>query len=96
DNLVELQFILDSCLGLVIVDESSSTIRLVHKSLQDYFQEQYDEGLLFKKGHSEISSICMKYLAFDHLSQELNTIGEEILDRYPLLHYAILGWDYHL
>jgi chemotaxis receptor (MCP) glutamine deamidase CheD len=37
DNFVDAQFLLECCLGLVIVDESTSTVRLAHKSLQDYF-----------------------------------------------------------
>ncbi|KAI5818441.1 hypothetical protein BZA77DRAFT_342841 [Pyronema omphalodes] len=96
DNFVEAQFILDSCLGLVIVDESTSTVRLVHKALQDYFQEMYDEGSLFSEGHMEIASICMTYMAFDHFNQEVCTLKGEILDRYPLLGYAAVRWDYHL
>ncbi|KAI5818434.1 ankyrin repeat-containing domain protein [Pyronema omphalodes] len=96
DNFVEAQFILDSCLGLVIVDESTSTVRLVHKALQDYFQEMYDEGSLFQEGHMEIASICMTYMAFDHFNHEVCTLKDKIFDRYPLLGYAAVRWDYHL
>ncbi|KAI5808430.1 hypothetical protein BZA77DRAFT_329781 [Pyronema omphalodes] len=96
DNLLEPQFILNACLGLVIVDESTSTVRLVHKSLQDYFQEQYDQGVLFKEGHMDIASICMTYMSFGHFNQEIETLQEKILDRYPLLGYAATRWDYHL
>jgi hypothetical protein len=96
DNFVDTQFILDCCLGLVIVDESTSTIRLVHKSLQDYLEEQYDQGILFNEGHMQIASICMTYMAFESFAQEVTTLGEKILDRYPLLKYAATKWDYHL
>jgi hypothetical protein len=88
DNFVDAQFILDCCLGLVIVDESTSTIRLVHKSLQDYFQEQYDQGILFNEGHMEIASICMTYMAFDSFNQEVTSLEYKIVNRYPLLQYA--------
>ncbi|KAI5816219.1 hypothetical protein BZA77DRAFT_221922, partial [Pyronema omphalodes] len=96
DNFVAPQFILDCCLGLVIVDESTSTVRLVHKSLQDYFQDQYDEGSLFNDGHMEIASVCMTYMSFHHLDEEKPIVGSEIADRYPLLGYAAYRWDYHL
>jgi hypothetical protein len=33
DNFLDAQLLLSCCLGLVIVDESTLTIRLVHKSL---------------------------------------------------------------
>ncbi|KAI5816207.1 hypothetical protein BZA77DRAFT_344472 [Pyronema omphalodes] len=96
DNFVEPQFILDCCLGLVIVDESTSTVRLVHKSLQDYFQDQYNEGLLFNEGHMEIASICMTYMSFHHLNEELRILEHGTFYRYPLLGYAIYRWGYHL
>ncbi|KAI5816856.1 hypothetical protein BZA77DRAFT_343876 [Pyronema omphalodes] len=95
DNFVEAQFILDCCLGLVIVDESTSIVRLVHKSLQDYFQEKYDEGSLFQEGHIKIASICMTSMTFDNFNK-VCTFAKDILDRYPLLGYAAARWDYHL
>ena len=36
DNFVEPQLIVDSCYGMVEIDEKSSTIRFVHYSLQEY------------------------------------------------------------
>ncbi|KAI5816226.1 hypothetical protein BZA77DRAFT_65596, partial [Pyronema omphalodes] len=65
DNFVEPHLILDCCLGLVIVDGSTSTVRLFHQSLHDYFQQIYDKGLLFIEGHMQIASICMTYIAFN-------------------------------
>jgi ankyrin repeat protein len=38
----------------------------------------------------------MTYMAFDNFNQEVNTLEEKILDRYPLLQYAAVRWDYHL
>lgn len=44
ENFVDAQFLLDCCLGLVIENESTSEIRLVHKSFQGYLQKEYDES----------------------------------------------------
>ncbi|CCX30780.1 Similar to unnamed protein product [Aspergillus oryzae RIB40]; acc. no. BAE57037 [Pyronema omphalodes CBS 100304] len=51
-------------LGLVILDEETSTVRLVHKSLQDYLQRQHEDGKIFENGHSEIAYTCLKYMYF--------------------------------
>jgi hypothetical protein len=51
-------------LGLVILNEETSTVRLVHKSLQDYLQRQYQDGKIFQNGHSEIAYTCLKYMYF--------------------------------
>jgi hypothetical protein len=64
DNFVGLQFLLECYLGLVVIDEYTSSVRLVHKSLEDYLTTQYNEGLLFQEGHFEISRICLTYMSF--------------------------------
>lgn len=66
DNFVNVHFLLESCLGLVVVDESTATVRLVHKSLQDYLQMQYNQCLLFENGHNEIRDICLTYMLLDN------------------------------
>jgi hypothetical protein len=65
DNFVDAERSLDCCLGLVIIDDSTSTVRLVHKSLQDYLKTEYEQNHLFEHGHYEISRICLTYMSFD-------------------------------
>lgn len=95
DNFVDGNFLLDCCLGLIVIDESTSSIRLVHKSLQDYLQAEYEKGVLFQKGHHEISHVCVTYMAFDSYDQEVDTLDTGIFTKYKLLTYAFLSWDYH-
>jgi hypothetical protein len=91
DNFVDGKFLLDCCLGLIIIDESMSSIRLVHKSLQDYLQADYEKGVLFQKGHPEISHVCVTYLAFDSYDLEVNKLYPDILRKYAFLKYATLN-----
>jgi hypothetical protein len=93
DNFVDDNFLLQSCLGLVIVDESTSTVRLVHKYLQDYLQDQYDKNLLSYKGHKEIMHILVTYLAFNY-SKDLQH-GIYDFSSYDLLEYATRNWVHH-
>jgi hypothetical protein len=88
ENFIGEELILDCCLGLIIIDESTSTVRLVHKSLQEHMQTQYDEQALFQKGHCEITHICLTYMAF------IKTRGH-LFNKYTLLKYATQNWDYH-
>ncbi|CCX10850.1 Similar to Inversin; acc. no. Q9Y283 [Pyronema omphalodes CBS 100304] len=64
DNFPSEKSLFNWCLGLVILDEETSTVRLVHKSLQDYLQRQHQDGKIFQNGHSEIAYTCLKYMYF--------------------------------
>lgn len=96
DNLVDPKFLIDCCLGLVIVDESSSTVRLVHKSLQDHFEIQYAGGQLFENGNSETGYTCLNYMSFSSYNHEVKDLYTEIFDKYTLLLYATGNWLYHI
>lgn len=50
ENFPDVNSLLHDCLGLVVIHKGTSILRLVHKSLQDYMQAQYDEGNLFPRG----------------------------------------------
>lgn len=95
EGLLDAEFILECCLGLFIVGESTSFLRLIHKSLQDYLQEQYEKHELFNGGHLNIAKICLTYISFDAYSREV-TIWEGVsFGKHVLLGYAIRHWNYH-
>jgi len=59
--------LLACCMGLVIIDEETSTVRLVHYSLQEFLQNDNDpEVSLFHihTGHGLIAKTCLTYLRF--------------------------------
>jgi len=47
---------LSACLGLVVVDKETTTVRLVHYSLQEYLQK--NQEYYFPCGDSILSSAC--------------------------------------
>jgi hypothetical protein len=63
--------LIDCCYGLVIIDQESSFIRLVHKSLQDSLDKQHGNNQLFENGHCDISLTCIRYMSFN----DKTTIG---------------------
>jgi hypothetical protein len=61
--------VLDCCLGLIIIDDGTSTIRLVHKSLEQYINNKQE--ILFKHGHSDLARICLSYMSLNDPDPDL-------------------------
>ena len=63
DNLLQPRFIIECCAGLIVIDDKSSTVRLVHYTLQDYLQSIYQDRLA--QDEIEIAKVCLTYICFD-------------------------------
>ncbi|CAD6591949.1 MAG: hypothetical protein ASARMPREDX12_005515 [Alectoria sarmentosa] len=88
---------IDCCMGLVTVDRESSSIRLVHYALQEFFRDQREE--LFPSGDDQIADICIHYLLFDELVRGCCETENEIvrlMTNFPLLRYASSYWGHHV
>ena len=88
---------IECCMGLVTVDCESSSIRLVHYALQEFFRDQREE--LFPSGEEQIADICIGYLLFDELVRGCCEAEAEILrlmKDFPLLRYASSYWGHHV
>lgn len=91
------KLMIECCLGLVIVDEESSSVRLAHFSIQEYLKDQQTE--LFPSAEDEITEKCLTYLFLGPLSQGCCDLEENIFARlydYPFLRYAASYWGHHL
>ena len=91
ENVPALRTLLSSCLGLITVEESSSTVRLVHFTLQEYLSR---DPTLFHTPHSTIAEVCLTYLNFGcirNLSPSLRSTPSTT----PLLEYASVYWGSH-
>ena len=66
DNLVDPSELVSVCAGLVVVDDQSNVVRLVHYTTQEYF-EQHGESLLPEARH-KIAESCLTYLMYDDLA----------------------------
>jgi hypothetical protein len=101
DNFIDGKVLLESCLGLVVIDEPTSQnpiIRLVHKSLQDYLQIEHNQGRLFIDGHHDIAYVCLAYILCVN-SHDLETIKPNLQDffiKHALLDYAAQSWFHHM
>jgi len=90
-NIPSIETLLTYSLGLVTVEKSSSTVRLIHYTLQEYLSRNSD---LFIKPHSRIAEVCLTYLNFRHVrgfSPTLRSIPPTI----PFVEYASCYWSTH-
>ena len=83
-NIPAVETLLTCTLGLVTVEKSSSTVRLVHYTLQEYLSHNPN---LFMKPHSMIAEACLTYLNFRQvraISPTLRSVPPTI----PFVEYA--------
>lgn len=63
DNLSDIDEIVGFCAGLVIIDEETQIIRLVHYTTQEYFRRNGDR--LLASAQQDIAISCLTYLLYD-------------------------------
>ena len=90
-NAPSIRILLSCTLGLVTIDQQSSTVRLVHFTLQEYLGAHPD---LFITAHSMMAEICLTYLNFQFIC-EFSIHRNNIPSTMPLLHYASCYWGFH-
>ena len=91
------KMMVDCCQGLVTIDQDTSTIRLVHYAIQEFFEDQQEQ--IFPHGHDKIAESCLTYLLFDAFSHgccETDVAIEDRMETYPLIRYAANHWGFHL
>src|SRR5205807_8860124 len=88
ESVPSIQTLLASCLGLVTVDQTGSTVRLVHFTLQEYLDSNSE---IFRNPYAMMAEICLTYLKYDcvnKLSPTLNFAPSTT----PFLEYASTYW----
>ena len=92
ENVPTIRTLLACTLGLITVEASSSTVRLVHFSLQEYLS---DNQSLFQSPHSMIAEVCLTYLNFRCVRELLPTLSSAPAT-VPLAGYASIYWGRHI
>ena len=95
DNIPPQRVLLNCCLGLVVVDEETLTVRFMHYTLEEYFRIYARTH--FPNGCSWIAETCLTYLTFGKLRQHCTSRDlEEKRKEYSFLNYAALYWGKHV
>ena len=90
-NIPAIETLLGCSFGLVTVEASTYTVRLVHYTLQEYLSKNTD---LFYSPHSAIAQTCLTYLNFQFIRDLPPTLGVSSPTT-PLLEYASCYWGTH-
>ena len=90
ENIRPPDTVLGSCLGLVVLNEETSTVRLLHYTLQEYLSEP---GIL-PDAHKTLAQTCLTYLNYEHV-KKLPSHKLPNLRNMPFLEYSSLYWGSH-
>jgi len=90
-NAPSIGALLSCCQGLITVDKESSTVRLIHLTVQDYICSHTD---LFSHPHSVIAKSCLTYLNSRQV-KNLPSYPHPSHQYMPFLKYSSRYWGSH-
>ena len=90
-NIPAVETLLSCTLGLITAEKSSSTVRHVHYTLQEYLSNNPN---LFVKPHSTIAGVYLTYLNFRHVKGISPTVSS-VPPIIPFIEYASCYWGAH-
>ncbi|KAJ7291390.1 ankyrin repeat-containing domain protein [Mycena rebaudengoi] len=85
DDMLDIEFIVSVCAGLLIVDQA---VRLVHHTTQDYIDRVQPSR--FPQAQTEITSQCLTYISFKDFRGLRPQNTWNLYYKHKLLPYAIL------
>lgn len=109
EGVTSINDIIHACQGLVIVEQHSHFVRLVHSTTHEFFQNHH--GRLFTITPTHLTRYCLTYLCLDDFNDKLdhiwfinlkhqerkeyrNIVYQRRSD-YPFLYYAATHWADH-
>ncbi|KAH8655488.1 hypothetical protein BX600DRAFT_515307 [Xylariales sp. PMI_506] len=87
NNVPDIEDILSLCAGLVIRQNETNIVQLVHRSTQEYFEATSSQW--FPHGELDMRNICLIYL------DSVAKLGGGNISQFPFLRYAQQHWGYH-
>ncbi|EPE36656.1 Ankyrin repeat-containing protein [Glarea lozoyensis ATCC 20868] len=93
----DIEILLSVCAGLIMIDENTGIVGLVHFTLQEYLED--NPGKLLPDLEVEMARACLTYLNFDAFEegpcQDENELSQR-LQKYQFLDYASRNWGFHV
>lgn len=96
ENLPEIETMVSVCAGLVIADQGTGIIHLVHYTAQEYFMQNWK--IWFPDGATQITMACVTYLSFSAFNGGFCPTYEKFEERRRLHMFydrAACNWRYH-
>ena len=99
DAQTDLSTIFTVTVGLITADADRGAVRLVHRTAQEYFDENWKN--LFPTAATDIAVAIMTYLNFEPLSTPCEGSEEDVevesrLGKFPFFAYASTYWGEHI
>ena len=97
DNVLDAEYMVSVCAGLVTIDNESDIIRLVHYTTQEYFERIRESWN--PRAQQEIASSCLTYLSFKTFASGASRSDEEFevrLAENVFYDYAATHWVHHV
>jgi len=91
EGIPAIEILLGCSLGLVVVEASTYTVRLVHRTLQEYLRNNTH---LFHSPHAVIAQTCLTYLNFQCIRALPHNPSQRRVET-SLLEYASCYWGIH-
>jgi len=92
ENIPTIRTLIGCSLGLITVEASSSVVRLVHFTLQEYLS---NNPRLFESPQSMMAEVCLTYLNFQYIRKLSPTLRFDP-PAVPLVEYASCYWGKHI
>ncbi|MCJ1404359.1 hypothetical protein MMC11_007584 [Xylographa trunciseda] len=99
DNETNLSILLRVTSGLITADADQGAVRVVHRTAQEYFEDNWEE--LFPKAQTDIAITILTYLNLDAFAKPVEGDEEDVevdrrLANFPFLAYASTYWGEHI
>lgn len=97
DNVSDIEEVVSACAGLVILDEDSSTVQLVHYTTQEYLERKRTTWL--PGAQQEIAEACLTYLSFSvfrDAAVNLDILRGHFAVDNPFFDYSARYWGDHV
>ncbi|KAL7943731.1 ankyrin repeat-containing domain protein [Trichoderma barbatum] len=95
DNLPQVEDIISTTVGLTTIDEESRIIRLVHYTVQEFFERTREKW--FPNAETYISEVCSSYLSYSAFETQCR-YSLDFLERrasFIFWEYAVTNWKHH-
>jgi hypothetical protein len=97
DNVPDVEDMVSVCAGLVVVDDESNIIRLVHYTTQEYFEHIRESWN--PEAEREIASACLTYLSFETFASGASSSDGDFkirISKNAFFEYAATNWARHI
>lgn len=103
ENITDIKFVVQSCLGLVVSDPMTGTVGLFHYSIQEFFQAPERINKYFPLGDVHIAEMCLTFINFQSFSSQVPIESRDPwpdvdglpMKTVPFLRYAAGFWGHH-